>query len=51
MSKIRIIEKDPPVATGNVERDIKAQEDYLVYLREQLNFILTNIQRRENSGV
>jgi len=47
---IKIIEKDPPVAKGVNETDIKAIEDYLVYLREQLNYILTLIQRGQNNG-
>lgn len=47
---IKIIEKDPPTATGNTRADIKALENYLVYLKEQLNWILTIITKNQNGG-
>ena len=47
---IKLIEKDPPPATGNAQADLQALEDYLAYLKEQLNFILTNLQRGQSSG-
>ena len=48
--KIYVIEKRSPAATGNTERDIRALEDHLVYMQEQLNYILQRIQRRNGSG-
>ncbi len=44
------IEKRPPAPTGDPAADVRAQAEYLDYLREQMNFILTLIERRFNEG-
>ena len=43
----RIIDKQPPKPTGNPEKDAKAALEYMAYLREQMNYILTQIYKKE----
>lgn len=43
------IEKAPPALTGNPQEDNKALADYMDYLREQMNFILTLIYKQMNA--
>lgn len=39
--KNRLIEKRPPALTGNAQADVRALSEYVNYLRDELNFILT----------
>ncbi len=50
MKTLRKIEKRPPAPTGDAAADAQALADYLDWLREQINFILTLIERRLNEG-
>lgn len=45
-----LIDKDPPALTGNRDADLKAMYEFLMYLKEQLNFILTNIERETTNA-
>ena len=47
---MRKIDKAPPALSGNSGADIKALREYLVYLTEQLNWILTLIYKNQNGG-
>ena len=40
-----LIDRQPPTPTGNKDRDLQAMYEYLMYLQEQMNFILTNIEK------
>lgn len=42
---MRKIDKAPPTVTGNVGADLIALREYLVYLTEQINWILTLITK------
>lgn len=44
-SRKKLIDRTPPETTGNTAQDLRAMQDYLNYLREQINFILTLIYR------
>ncbi len=44
------IDKAPAPLTGDVRKDQQELRNYLVYLREQLNFILTQINKEQNGG-
>lgn len=46
------IDRTPPVLSGKPEEDVKRLQDYIVYLHEQLNYMLGQIDRRldENEG-
>ena len=46
------IDRTPPVLSGKPEEDVKPLQDYIVYLHEQLNYLLGQIDRRldENEG-
>lgn len=48
---IKTIDRDPPIPTGDAKRDSDAMYRYLVYLMEQLNYILTLIQREDDNGL
>ena len=50
MALTKLIEKTPPDLTGDSETDTAAMRNYLLYLREQFNFILTNIYKELNHG-
>ncbi len=43
------LEKSPPALTGNPQEDVKALADYIDYLHEQMNFILTLIYKQMNA--
>lgn len=43
------IDKTPPAPTGDPQTDISAVITYLYYMREQINFILSIIERREGA--
>ena len=48
---IRLIDRTPPVMSGDEKQDVRALYEYIAYLQEQLNFILTNIGREgQNNG-
>ena len=47
---IRLIDRTPPEMTGDAEKDMAALFNYISYLQEQLNFILTKIGRETNNG-
>lgn len=47
---IRLIDRTPPEPTGNTQQDLSELSDYCAYLREQINFILTTLNRRGNDG-
>ena len=42
---IEYIDRTPPAPTGDPERDTQALYNYLVYLTEQLNHIIRQINR------
>lgn len=44
---MRKIDRTPPPLTGNNSKDLQALREYEVYLREQLNFILTLIYKEQ----
>ena len=46
----RKIDRMPPAPTGNTAADITAVREYLVWLVEQLNWILTIIYNNQNGG-
>ena len=50
MKTIKKIEKRAPLPTGNAAEDIRRQSEYLDYLREQLNYIFSLIQKQMNEG-
>ncbi len=41
------LEKAPPVMTGETKRDLQAIAEYLAYCKEQTNFILSQLYRRQ----
>lgn len=43
------IEKAPPALTGDAQTDARLLAEYMEYLREQLNFILTLIYKQMNA--
>jgi len=45
----RKIEKRPPALTGDRDADLRAMKEYLDYLHEQMNFILSLIYKQMNS--
>lgn len=42
---MRKIDRTPPPLTGNANKDLQAMREYEIYLREQMNFILTQIYK------
>ena len=46
--KIKKIDRRPPTPTKNVHEDIDALNDYIHYLREQINFALNQIETEVN---
>jgi len=48
--KGRKIDRRPPAPTGNAAADLGALQNYLEYLRDELNFILTQIYKNTNGG-
>lgn len=48
---MRLIDRQPPAPTGDTARDVENIYSYLAYLMEQINFILTNLNREgRNNG-
>lgn len=47
---VRLIDRTPPAPSGDVNQDIRALMDYCAYLQEQLNFILTNLNREAGNN-
>lgn len=47
---IRLIDKMPPAPSGDAQRDAAAALEYMSYLREQMNFILTNLNREAGNN-
>lgn len=45
-----LIDREPPRMTGNASQDARALRDYLMYLQQQLNFILTQLQKGGANG-
>lgn len=45
----RKIDKLPPVCSGNIKEDMQAVTNYLVYLREQINFFFAKLDKQETS--
>jgi hypothetical protein len=39
------IDKAPPVTTGDADKDLKALAEYCWYLYEQINFIVSQINK------
>lgn len=44
------IDRLPPVPTGNVKTDIEKINEYLIYLRENINFAINSIDKKESEG-
>ena len=46
------IDRTPPAVSGKTEDDVRRLQDYIVYLHEQLNYILSQIEKQldENEG-
>ncbi len=40
------LDKMPPVSTGDVRKDLRETMEYLIYLQEQMNFILSKINKQ-----
>lgn len=47
---VRLIDKTPPAPTGDAQADVAALYQYCAYLQEQLNFILTNLNREAGNN-
>lgn len=43
----KYIDRTPPTSTGDQKKDAQAVFDYLNYLREQMNYILSLIYRQQ----
>ena len=46
----KYIDKSPPRPTGDQEADAMAIYNYLCYVQEQLNFILTQLYKNSRNG-
>lgn len=44
------IDRLPPSPTGDTKADIQAMSDYMAYLQEQFNYIITVLTRGEGNG-
>lgn len=44
------LDRTPPRPTGNTQQDVKAMADYLNYMVEHLNWILTMLEKQINGG-
>lgn len=47
---MRLIDKTPPSPTGDAQKDVQALYQWCAYLQEQLNFIITNMERVRQDG-
>ena len=41
----KFIDRNPPELTGDAKKDLAAMQNYLYYLREQVNFILSTMNK------
>lgn len=48
--KIKKLDISPPQPTGDSKVDLKALHEYLSYQTEQINYILTLIEKELNNG-
>lgn len=46
--KIKKIDKLPPSPSGETKKDLAAMLEYLCYLREQINFALSIVEKEEH---
>lgn len=46
----RYIDKLPPKPSGEVIKDIEALYGYMFYLREQINYLISQINKGEQNG-
>lgn len=42
---MKYIDRDAPVYTGDEKKDLKSMMEYLAYLKEQMNYILSLIYK------
>lgn len=49
MPKLRELTKDPPLARGDAENQLEEMRDYLIKMREELEYLLTNLDQ-DNTG-
>lgn len=47
---MRYIDRTPPVITGNTKADLQSIAAYLSYLQEQMNFILSSMEKQRKNG-
>lgn len=47
---MRYIDRMPPVPTGNTQSDLQSIAAYLSYLQEQMNFILSAMDRKSQDA-
>lgn len=47
---MRKIDRNPPDMTGDAMKDVMAMREYLQWLVEQLNWILSLIYKNQNGG-
>lgn len=47
---MRYIDKLPPTMTGNTREDVQSIASYLLYLQEQINFILSAMDRKSQDA-
>ncbi len=47
---MRYIDKLPPAMTGNTQTDLQSIAAYLCYLQEQMNFILSAMDKKSGIG-
>ncbi len=47
----RYIDKLPPKPSGDSKKDIEALYEYLFYQREQINLLVSEINKGENKNV
>lgn len=45
-----LLDRQPPAPTGDARRDTQALYEWAMYLYEQMNFILTNLQKGETNA-
>lgn len=44
------IDRMPPALTGDAKRDVQAMHEYLLYMRESINFAINSIDKKESEG-
>lgn len=50
MPKLRELTKDPPLARGDAETQLEDMRDYLIKMREELEYVLTNLDQDNSSN-